>query len=211
TRGRQIRSRRGVSSTPASSRRNRWSAMSRSRSRERCSLRIRRCAKSGGGPWRTIRGSRQTRRRGWISSCAAIRPGTRDSISTRSIACRAACRAEARDAMLVLSHVDLLDLLPATRIIEAVEHGVRALQAGEAAVPDRAHLHWQGTTLLTMPSGNRDFLGVKSVAVTPANAQRGLAVTSGAMLLLRADTGAPLALLNAAALTCQRTGARRPL
>src|SRR4030095_12421267 len=86
-------------------------------------------------------------------------------------------------------------------------HGVRALQAGEAAVPDRAHLHWQGTTLLTMPSGNRDFLGVKSVAVTPANAQRGLAVTSGAMLLLRADTGAPLALLNAAALTCQRTGA----
>lgn len=109
--------------------------------------------------------------------------------------------------MLVLSHVDLLDLLPATRIIEAVESGVRALQAGEAAAPDRDHLYWHGTTLLTMPSGNRTFLGVKCVAVTPANAQRGLAVTSGAMLLLSADTGVPLALLNAAALTCQRTGA----
>lgn len=109
--------------------------------------------------------------------------------------------------MLVLSHVDLLDLLPATRIIEAVESGVRALQAGEAAAPDRDHLYWHGTTLLTMPSGNRTFLGVKCVAVTPANAQRGLAVTSGAMLLLNADTGVPLALLNAAALTCQRTGA----
>jgi ornithine cyclodeaminase len=109
--------------------------------------------------------------------------------------------------MLVLSHSDLLDLLPPTRIIEAVESGVWALQAREAAVPDRGHLHWQGTTLLTMPSGNPAFLGVKCVAVTPANAQRGLPVTSGAMLLLRADTGAPIALMNAAALTCQRTGA----
>ena len=109
--------------------------------------------------------------------------------------------------MLILNHADLLDLLPATRIIEAVASGVRALQAGEAAIPDRGHLQWQGTTLLTMPAGNRAFLGIKSVAVTPLNAQRGLPVTSGAMLLLHADTGAPLALMNAAALTCQRTGA----
>lgn len=109
--------------------------------------------------------------------------------------------------MLILSHAELLELLPTTRIIEAVESGVRALQAGEAAIPDRGHLHWQGTTLLTMPAGNRGFLGIKCVAVTPSNAQRGLPVTSGAMLLLLADTGAPLALMNAAALTCQRTGA----
>lgn len=109
--------------------------------------------------------------------------------------------------MLILNHAELLDLLPPTRIIEAVASGVRALQAGEAAIPDRGHLHWQGTTLLTMPSGNRAFLGIKCVAVTPSNAQRGLPVTSGAMLLLQADTGAPLALMNAAALTCQRTGA----
>ncbi len=109
--------------------------------------------------------------------------------------------------MLVLTHSDLLDLLPPPRIIEAVESGVRALQAGAVAVPDRGHLHWQGSTLLTMPSGNDAFLGVKCVAVTPANAQRDLPVTSGAMLLLRADTGAPIALMNAAALTCQRTGA----
>ncbi|HKR38045.1 MAG TPA: ornithine cyclodeaminase family protein [Steroidobacteraceae bacterium] len=109
--------------------------------------------------------------------------------------------------MLILNHADLLDLLPATRIIEAVASGVRALPAGEAAIPDRGHLHWQGTTLLTMPAGNRAFLGIKCVAVTPANAQRDLPVTNGAMLLLHADTGAPLALMNAAALTCQRTGA----
>jgi ornithine cyclodeaminase len=107
----------------------------------------------------------------------------------------------------ILTHADLLDLLPPARIIEAVERGVRALQAGETAAPDRGHLHWQGATLLTMPSANRDFLGVKAVVVAPANAQRDLPVTSGAMLLLDAATGAPLALMNAAALTCQRTGA----
>jgi ornithine cyclodeaminase/alanine dehydrogenase-like protein (mu-crystallin family) len=58
-----------------------------------------------------------------------------------------------------------------------------------------------------MPAGNDAFLGIKCVAVVPSNAQRDLPVTRGAMLLLRADTGEPLALLNAAALTCQRTGA----
>jgi ornithine cyclodeaminase/alanine dehydrogenase-like protein (mu-crystallin family) len=109
--------------------------------------------------------------------------------------------------MLILNHRDLLGLLPPPRIIEAVERGLRALQAGAVAVPDRGHLHWQGNTLLTMPSGNDAFLGIKCVAVAPSNAQRDLPVTRGAMLLLRADTSEPLALLNAAALTCQRTGA----
>lgn len=109
--------------------------------------------------------------------------------------------------MLILNRHDLLDLLPPRKIIEAVERGVRALQVGTVAVPERNHLHWQGTTLLTMPSGNDAFLGIKSVAVAPANAQRGLPVTRGAMLLMRADTIEPLAVLDAAALTCQRTGA----
>src|SRR5688572_10430630 len=108
-------------------------------------------------------------------------------------------------SMLILNHRDLLDLLPPLAIVEAVERGMRALQAGAVAVPDRGHLHWQGNTLLTMPSGNDAFLGIKSVAVVPSNAQRGLPVTRGAMLLLSADTSEPLALLNAAALTCQRT------
>jgi ornithine cyclodeaminase/alanine dehydrogenase-like protein (mu-crystallin family) len=110
-------------------------------------------------------------------------------------------------SMLILNQRDLLDLLPPLKIIETVECGMRALQAGAVAVPDRGHLHWQGNTLLTMPSGNDAFLGIKCVAVVPSNAQRDLPVTRGAMLLLRADTSEPLALLNAAALTCQRTGA----
>jgi ornithine cyclodeaminase len=109
--------------------------------------------------------------------------------------------------VLVLNHADLLDLLPPARILEAGERGVREFMAGEVAVPDRTHLDWRGSTLLMMPSGNRGFLGVKCVTVTPANAQRSLPVTNGTMLLVHADTGAPAALMNAAALTCQRTGA----
>ena len=109
--------------------------------------------------------------------------------------------------MLILNRHDLLDLLPPLGIVEAVERGVRARQAGAVAVPERNHLHWHGNTLLTMPSGNDAFMGVKCVAVAPANAQRNLPVTRGAMLLMRADTIEPLALLDAGALTCQRTGA----
>ncbi len=112
-----------------------------------------------------------------------------------------------KGSMLILNRHDLLDLLPPLQIVEAVERGLRALQAGAVVVPERDHLHWQGNTLLTMPSGNDAFFGVKSVAVAPANARRNLPVTRGAMLMMRADTIEPLALLDAAALTCQRTGA----
>src|SRR5688500_4193737 len=110
-------------------------------------------------------------------------------------------------SMLILNHRDLLDLLPPPRIIEAVERGVRALQADAVVVPERDHLHWQGATLLTMPSGNDAYLGVKSVAVVPSNAQRGLPVTGGGMLLMQAATCQPIALLDAAARTSQRTDA----
>src|SRR5688572_2860445 len=141
---------------------------------------------------------RSRRRTGRSTRRCMLFPATRGKISKEI---------SPTGSMLILNHRDLLDLLPPPRIIEAVERGVRALHAGTVVVPERDHLHWQGATLLTMPSGNDAYLGVKSVAVVPSNAQRGLPVTGGAMLLMQADTSQPIALLNAAALTCQRTGA----
>jgi ornithine cyclodeaminase len=68
-------------------------------------------------------------------------------------------------------------------------------------------MHWDGNTLLTMPAAAEGNFGVKIVSVVPENAARGLPVTDGIMILNDGKTGSPLALMNAAALTAQRTGA----
>lgn len=109
--------------------------------------------------------------------------------------------------MLILTHDDLIGLLPPVRIIAAVEAGLRAQAAGQVIMPDRQHIDWDGNTLLTMPSVGADAVGVKLVSVVPENAARGLPVTGGVMILHDRQTGLPVALMNAAALTAQRTGA----
>ena len=50
-------------------------------------------------------------------------------------------------------------------------------------------------------------LGTKLVSVVPGNTARALPVTNGLMILNEGDTGLPLAVMNAAALTAVRTGA----
>jgi ornithine cyclodeaminase/alanine dehydrogenase-like protein (mu-crystallin family) len=109
--------------------------------------------------------------------------------------------------MLVLSHDHIIDLLSPPDVVAAVEAALRASEGGRASVPQRLHTDWAGNTLLTMPAIAEGHLGVKLVSVVPGNAARGLPVTTGLMVLNDAETGLPLALMNAAALTAVRTGA----
>jgi ornithine cyclodeaminase/alanine dehydrogenase-like protein (mu-crystallin family) len=109
--------------------------------------------------------------------------------------------------MLVLNENDLIGLLPPSALIDAVEAALRAQAAGSIVAPARLHLHWDDHTLLAMPAANKTVAAVKVVSVVPSNAGRNLPVTTGAMILNDGTTGVPLALLNAAALTAQRTGA----
>ncbi len=74
-------------------------------------------------------------------------------------------------------------------------------------VPERHHLVGPQSTLLVMPCEAAGLFGTKLVSLTPANAPLGRPVTQGLMLLFDGTTGAALALLDAASLTCQRTGA----
>jgi ornithine cyclodeaminase/alanine dehydrogenase-like protein (mu-crystallin family) len=74
-------------------------------------------------------------------------------------------------------------------------------------VPQRLHLTWNDNTLLAMPAATAGVLGTKLISVVPDNASRGLPTTNGLMILNDAQTGLPLAVLNAATLTAQRTGA----
>jgi ornithine cyclodeaminase len=109
--------------------------------------------------------------------------------------------------MIVLTSDQIIGLLPSSALIAAVERAAMLLQTDQVIVPDRVHLHWGDSTLLAMPALAGDVYGTKLVSIHPQNSGRGLPVTDGLMMLNAADTGRPLALLNAGALTARRTGA----
>jgi len=109
--------------------------------------------------------------------------------------------------MHYLSNKDLIDLLSPIELIAELEEGLRDFARGEAVVPTRQHVDFDGNTLLTMPAIGKSEFGVKVVSVVPSNGSRGQPVTNGLMTLSDGATGMPLAVLDAAMLTAQRTGA----
>jgi ornithine cyclodeaminase/alanine dehydrogenase-like protein (mu-crystallin family) len=109
--------------------------------------------------------------------------------------------------MRYLSNNDLLDLLPPQTLIAAVEEGLRDLRRQRVVLPPRQHVRFDDNMLLSMPVIGQGAFGAKIVSVVPSNAARGLPVTNGLMTLSDRLTGVPLAVLSAAGLTAQRTGA----
>ena len=96
--------------------------------------------------------------------------------------------------------------LPMAAAIEAVE---RALAEGldpEADAP-RSRAELAGGHFLLMPSAHGRFAGVKVSSVAPANPARGLPRIQGVYVLWDADTLAPVALMDGAAITALRTPA----
>lgn len=109
--------------------------------------------------------------------------------------------------MIALNAADILTLLKPADTVGLVEAAALAAGGGQCIVPARQHLRWPRGTLLTMPAIAPGAMSVKLVSVVPGNAARELPVTNGLLVLSDAETGLPLALLNAAALTAVRTGA----
>lgn len=109
--------------------------------------------------------------------------------------------------MRYLSADDLDGLLAPARLADALEQGLADLAAGRVQAPPRSHVEYGANTLLMMPAVDARAVAVKLVSVTPANAARGVPVVGGLVVLFDRDTAAPLALMDAAALTAQRTGA----
>ncbi len=115
--------------------------------------------------------------------------------------------------MLVLSAQDVRQALPMVEAITAMKQAYAALSAGRAEMPLRARLpiHPHDAVSLFMPAfvqgETAAALAVKVVSVFPHNIERGLPLIHAAVLVLEADTGRPLALLEGSALTAIRTGA----
>ena len=116
-------------------------------------------------------------------------------------------RPQLRETMLIVSQKDLAQLASPREIISVVEAALRAQFAGRVRTPKRLHMDREGGTFLTMPALGEELVGVKLISVIPANATHGLPVTKGIMILSDSKVGVPVALMDAAALTAQRTGA----
>lgn len=82
-------------------------------------------------------------------------------------------------------------------------------------VPAR-HVHAIGGeslegTLLIMPAWSQDLIGIKTIAIYPANAARGLPGLHATYQLFDATTGVPLALMDGDQITARRTAAAAAL
>jgi ornithine cyclodeaminase/alanine dehydrogenase-like protein (mu-crystallin family) len=109
--------------------------------------------------------------------------------------------------MRYLSAKDLTDLVSPPVLLAATEQGLRDFAEGRTLVTQRQQMELGGVTLLTMPAMGEGAFGVKVVSIAPTNTARDLPVINGLMTLSDGATGVPLAILDAAALTAQRTGA----
>lgn len=113
--------------------------------------------------------------------------------------------------VLVLNHTEVEQLFPMSEAVRVMETALAALARGEAVQPLRTIMATcTGEGLLAvMPahSASPPALGLKAVTVFRNNVPRGLDAHQGAVLLLDAETGQPIALINGTAITTIRTAA----
>jgi len=92
-------------------------------------------------------------------------------------------------------------------IQKAVAHAYSLVLDNAFHMPDIMHVPREENTLLLMPCFSGDHFATKLVSVFPGAAASGLPVVNGILVLADNHTGAPLAIMDGAALTAARTGA----
>jgi ornithine cyclodeaminase len=117
--------------------------------------------------------------------------------------------------MLILTADDVRKALPMKETIEAMKQAYASLSDGKADVPLRTRLSVprQEAVSLFMPAyvqtDDEDALAIKVVSLFPKNPERArpLPLIQAAVLLLDAETGQTMALMEGSSLTAIRTGA----
>ncbi|GJM40073.1 MAG: ornithine cyclodeaminase [Ardenticatenaceae bacterium] len=113
--------------------------------------------------------------------------------------------------MRILSAQDVRRALPMADAIEGMKQAFAQLSTGQAVVPLRGRMNVapQSGTMLVMPAflSESNDLAVKIVSIFPNNSQRGEPMIYAAVLVLDAETGRPLAMMEGGTLTAIRTGA----
>jgi ornithine cyclodeaminase/alanine dehydrogenase-like protein (mu-crystallin family) len=114
--------------------------------------------------------------------------------------------------VLLLGHDEVAALLPMSECMRLMRDALVSLAEGRVHQPLRTVVRPHGAAgmLGLMPaysSAARPAFGLKAICVFPGNAARGLDSHQGAVLLFSAETGEPLAFVNASAVTAVRTAA----
>ncbi len=111
----------------------------------------------------------------------------------------------------ILDGPTVRSLLPFAACVDVVRQAMIATSAGRALLPLRHSMPLpNGAGALGMMAGylgEPECFGIKLVSLFPGNRQRGLSSHLGAYLLYEAESGRPLALMNAGELTAIRTAA----
>ncbi|MDG1874258.1 MAG: ornithine cyclodeaminase family protein [Mariniblastus sp.] len=109
----------------------------------------------------------------------------------------------------VISAETVQNSISMTRAIELMRDAYLALTRKEVDVPLRTTLVNENGTVLYKPaySDSEKIFCAKIVSVFPGNASQGLAVCPGVIIVNSAETGMPVAMVEAGYLTALRTGA----
>ncbi len=112
----------------------------------------------------------------------------------------------------MLIHLDDRAVRAALRwdvLIDVMENALVAFSSGRVVQPLRNWLTVEESSryLGVMPAATGDAMGVKLVSFYPCNAGTQVATVMAMILLMRPDTGEPIAFLDATALTAMRTAA----
>nr|WP_321403819.1 ornithine cyclodeaminase family protein [uncultured Desulfobacter sp.] len=92
-------------------------------------------------------------------------------------------------------------------ILNAISHAYELLLDKTYTMPDRIHVQDGANTLLLMPCFESSYFATKLVSVFPGAPELGAPAVNGIMTLADNKTGMPLAVMDGAALTAERTGA----
>ncbi len=110
--------------------------------------------------------------------------------------------------LAVLDHDTVLAAVTASEAIERVRNALVAYASGEWAMPPKVYLESPpGGDFRAMPARGGGLASLKWVTSFPGNPAHGLPTVAGIVCLSDADTGVPLMLLDARAVTALRTGA----
>lgn len=114
--------------------------------------------------------------------------------------------------ILVLSGKEIGELLPMAECIELMADALASLARGEVYQPLRTIIRPPDARGLLglMPAyrhGEHGALGLKAICVFPGNPALGKDAHQGTVMLFSQETGEPLALMNASAITAIRTAA----
>src|SRR2546422_6587396 len=114
--------------------------------------------------------------------------------------------------VLILSHDEVVQLLPMVECIGAMEQALSALARGKVHQPLRmvtkpAAAHGVMALMPAFQAGTELLFGLKAICVFPGNASIGKDAHQGGVLLFSGITGELMAMMNASAITAIRTAA----